>query len=195
MRFNDGFVDPQGRYWAGTMNDSKLHEPSPEGVLFVLDPDMSLRRVIESVTIPNGMGFSLDGQTMYFTDSPTQNVWKYRFDGATGNISDKRVFYQVEKGAVPDGCCMDVEGCLWVAHYGGGKVERMSPEGKKIGEILLPTRMITCPGFVGTKLFITSAQEAEPEQYPKSAEYGGSLFMVDVGIEGLPVRKFRGKGI
>lgn len=173
------------------MNDPLVHEPSPEGVLFRLDTDKSLHRVLENVTIPNGMGWTLDGQIMYFTDSPTQNIWKYKFDGNTGNITDRQVFYTVEKD-VPDGCCMDVDGCLWVAQYGGGKVVRVNPEGNKIGEVNLPTRMITCPAFAGTEMFITSAKEEEPDNYPESAEFGGSLFKVDVGVEGLPVRKFKG---
>ncbi|KAL9636541.1 MAG: hypothetical protein Q9164_002759 [Protoblastenia rupestris] len=192
MRFNDGCVDPQGRYWASTMNDPKVHEPTAEGVLFRLDPDMSLHRMIENVTIPNGMGWSLDWKTFYFTDSPTKNIYKYRFDGNTGNISEREIFYHVEEEeAVPDGFCMDVEGCLWVALCGGWKVLRVSPEGKRIGEITMPTRMISCPGFVGSELFITSAEEEEPNKFKQSVEFGGSLFRVNVGVEGLPVHKYR----
>ena len=71
MRMNDGAVDSQGRYWAGMMNDPKVQEPTDEGVLFRLDPDMTLHRMIEKVTIPNGMGWNADDNVMYFTDSPT----------------------------------------------------------------------------------------------------------------------------
>ena len=192
MRFNDGCVDPQGRYWAGTMNDPKVHEPTAEGVLFRLDPDRSLHKMIENVTIPNGMGWSPEGNTFYFTDSPTKNVFKYRFDGRTGEISDREVFYHVnDEDAVPDGLCIDVEGCLWIALCGGGKVLRVSPEGKRIGEIEVPTRMVSCPGFARSELFITSAEEEEPEKFPQSAKFGGSLFRVDVGVEGLPVQEYR----
>ncbi|KAL9129593.1 MAG: hypothetical protein Q9217_001981 [Psora testacea] len=192
MRFNDGCVDPQGRYWAGTMTDPKIHEPTVEGVLFRLDPDMSLHRMIENVSIPNGMGWSLDGEAFYFTDSPNKRVFKYKFDAEYGNINDRKVFYHVDdEDAVPDGLCMDVEGCLWIALCGGGKILRVSPEGKRIGEVTLPTRMVSCPGFVGTELLITSAEEEEPHRFPQSVEFGGSLFRVDVGVDGLPVHKYR----
>ena len=61
-----------------------------------------------------------------------------------------------------------------------------------MGEILLPyARMITCPAFVDEELFITSGVEEEPEKYPDSVKFGGSLFKVDVGVKGIPVYKFR----
>ena len=78
MRFHDGRVDPQSRYWAGTMNDPKVQDPHPEGVPFRLHPDKSLHRIIENVAIPNGMGWSLGGKVFCFTDSPTKNVFRYK---------------------------------------------------------------------------------------------------------------------
>ena len=191
MRFNDGFVDPEGRYFAGTMNDPLKTQPTDEGVLFRLDPDLSLHRVLEKVTIPNGMGFTLDEKSMYFIDSPTKNVWKYKYDRKTGDISDREVFYHVEDAGVPDGMAMDVTGSLWVALAGGSKVLRISPGGELIGEIGLPTRMISCPAFVGEELYITSAEEEEPSKYPESVRYSGSLFKVHVGVDGLPLHKFK----
>jgi sugar lactone lactonase YvrE len=191
MRFNDGFVDPECRFFAGAMNDPKVKDPTDEGVLFRLDPDLTLHRVIEKVTIPNGMGISLDETQMYFIDSPTKTVSKFRYDRKTGNISDREVFYRVDGDGVPDGMAMDVIGCLWVALAGGSKVLKLSPAGKLIGEIHLPTRMISCPAFAGEELYITSAAEEEPEKYPGSVKYAGSLFKVHVGVEGIPLHKFR----
>lgn len=191
MRCNDGFVDLEGRYFVGTMNDPKVKVPSDEGVLFRLDPDLTLHRLIENVTIPNGMGLSLDERTMYFIDSPTMAVWKFKYERKTGDISDRQVFYHFEGDAVPDGMAMDVNGCLWVAMNGDGKVLKLSPEAEIVGEIYLPARMVACPAFAGDVLYITSAEEEEPEGFPESAKHGGSLFRVHVGVEGLPVHKFR----
>lgn len=195
MRMNDGAVDSHGRYWVGTMNDPIVQAPSDEGVLFRLDaghPDMILHRMIEKVTIPNGMGWSADDKRMYFTDSPTRNIFKYDYDASTGDISNRSVFFHLDDDiAVPDGFAMDVEGNLWVALCGGGKVLRISPEGKITGEIILPTRMISCPGFVNENLFITSAEEEDPENFPDSVKFAGSLFKVAVGIAGLSLHKFK----
>ena len=175
------------------MNDPKVTSPTNEGVLFRLDPDLKIHRIIENVTIPNGIGWSPDNKTMYFTDTPTSNIFQFDFDAATGAISNRQVFFHVDEaeGGQPDGFTIDAQGYLWTAVFGGGKVLRISPEGKVVGEILLPTRSISCPGFAGEDMYITSAEEEEPDKYPESVKYAGSLFKVNVGVNGLPVHKFR----
>lgn len=193
MRCNDGAVDAAGRYWVGTMNDPKVQEPTNEGVLFRFDPDQTLHRMIENVTIPNGIGWSADDKKMFFIDSPTKNIFVFDFDVASGSISNKKIFFHYSDDAegVPDGFAMDSMGNLWTAICGGGKVLKISPEGKVVGEIALPTRMISCPGFAGEDLFITSAEEEEPETYPDSVQFGGSLFRVHVGVTAMPLHSFR----
>lgn len=192
MRCNDGAVDAAGRFWLGTMNDPKVQDPTDEGVLFRLDPDLTLHRMIERTSIPNGVGWTLDNKKMYFIDSPTRKIFVFDFDLASGAISNRQVFFHLadDELGVPDGFAMDSAGNLWTAVCGGGKILKLSPEGKIIGEITLPTRMISCPGFAGEDLFITSAAEEEPEKYPESVQYGGSLFRVHVGVSGKPQNRF-----
>ena len=133
---NDGAVDSQGRYWVGAMNDPKVREPSDEGVLFRLDPDLKLHRVLEEVSIPNGMGWSLDDKTFYFTDSPTKNIFMFDYDAPTGNISNRRVFFHLDMdSAVPDGFAIDEGGNIWVALCGAGR-------GMYISEQFLPLLQI-----------------------------------------------------
>ncbi|CAI7564173.1 unnamed protein product [Penicillium pancosmium] len=192
MRFNDGAVDSHGRFWAGAMNDPKVKKPSPEGVLFRLDPDLSLHRMLAPVTIPNGIGWNHADDTMYLTDSPTGQIFAFDFDAATGAISNRRVHFDIGESLEPDGFAIDVEGCIWTAIYGGGKVLRVSTEGKVIGQIDLPTRNPTCPAFVGTELFITSAKDDhDDEKFPQSVRYGGRVFKVDVGVRGKAKNEFR----
>ncbi|KAL9042568.1 MAG: hypothetical protein Q9214_003735, partial [Letrouitia sp. 1 TL-2023] len=168
-----------GRYWVGTMNDPKVQEPTDEGVLFRLDPDLTLHRMIENVTIPNGIGWSADDRVMFFIDSPTKDIVAFDFNAATGAIANRRVFFHVEgEEGVPDGFAIDSTGHIWVAICGGAKILRVSPRGIVVGEIRLPTRMVTCPGFAGDDLLITSAEEPKPDRHPYSAEYAGSLFRV-----------------
>ncbi|KAF1990498.1 putative anterior fat body protein [Aulographum hederae CBS 113979] len=194
FRANDGAVDSQGRYWLGMMNDPLESEFTDKAIVFRLDPDMSLHRMIENVTLPNGVSWSLDDKTMYFVDSVTKNIWAYDFDAPSGNISNRRVFFHVDdpngKG-VPDGHAMDEHGYIWQAIHGMGKVVRISPEGKIVAEISLPTLCVTCPGFVGEDLFITSAEEEEPDKYPDSAKLQGSLFRCHVGVEGKKLHRFK----
>lgn len=194
MRFNDGAIDSHGRFWAGAMNDPKIKAPGPEGILFRLDPDLSLHRMLAPVTIPNGIGWNNADDTMYLTDSPTGKIFAFDFDAATGAITNRRVHYDLGEPLEPDGFAMDVEGCIWSAVYGGGKVIRISPTGQLIGQIDLPTRNPTCPAFVGTELFITSAKDiVDDERLPQSVRYGGRVFRVDVGVRGKPKNEFRFK--
>ncbi|GES62427.1 calcium homeostasis protein Regucalcin [Aspergillus terreus] len=192
MRFNDGAVDSRGRFWAGSMNDPKVKSPSPEGALYRLDPDLTLHRMVEQMTIPNGIGWNAADDTMYLTDSTTGKIFAFDFDAATGAISNRRVHFDLGEPKDPDGFAIDEEGCIWSAIYGGGRVIRISPEGKVIGQVTLPTRNITCPAFVGTELFITTAKDdTNDEQFPESVRYGGRLYRVDVGIRGQPKNEFR----
>lgn len=130
--------------------------PTDEGVLFRLNGDLTLHKVIDGVTIPNGISWTPDSRTMYFTDSPSRCIMSYPYDPDTGDVSigEGKVFFTVDNG-VPDGHCQDEEGYLWVANHGAARVWRVNPEGQILAEIELPTRCITCPAFCGTELFIT----------------------------------------
>ncbi|KAM0717292.1 hypothetical protein Q7P37_007144 [Cladosporium fusiforme] len=197
MRSNDGAVDAQGRYFVGSMNDPTVVDGNltDEGILFRLDADLSLHRVKEHITIPNGLSWTLDNTKVHFTDSPTQKVATYDYDLATGNIdfssSPGTLFTCPYEGGVPDGHCQDEEGNFWIACFGTGKVIRIDPQGKKLAEIEVPTRCVTCPAFCGTELVITSAAEEEPEKYPWSTKYQGAVFKIDVGVRGSPLNKFK----
>ncbi|KAK7708706.1 rRNA-processing protein cgr1 [Botryosphaeria dothidea] len=197
FRGNDGAVDCKGRFYVGTMNDPLVKSPEAEGTLFRLDPDLTLHRVFEGVHIPNGMSWTDDNKTMYYTDSPTKNVFAFDYDADTAAISNKRVFYHVEEGehGVPDGHALDAEGYLWIAVYGAGKVLRVSPEGKKVAEIHVPTRCPTCPELTASgDLYITSAAEEMPDKFPESTRLHGSLFKVHVGVKPAPSYRFKYSG-
>jgi len=163
-------------------------------VLFRLDPDLSLHRVIEPVTIPNGLSWTSDNKMVYFTDSPTGEIKKHSYDVSTGDIdsSAASTFFKCPiEGGVPDGHCQDAEGCLWIAMHGTWKVVRVNPQGEIIAEIELPTRCVTCPGICGEDLYITSSEDEEPEKYPESAKLQGATFKVHIGVKGAPLNKFR----
>lgn len=128
---------------------------------------------------------------MYFTHSTPQTVFAYDFDPAAGALSNRRVWYQHDGTGDPDGFRVDVDGNVWHAVYGESRVLKLSPEGKLIGEVRLPTRNITCPQFVGTELFITSAADDEGEGGETSKKFGGGVFRVDVGVKGLDQFAFK----
>jgi sugar lactone lactonase YvrE len=149
----------------------------------------SKEEFIKDLTIPNSVGWSPDNKTMYFTHSTTQQVFAFDYDATTGDVSNRRLFYTHDGTGDPDGFRVDVDGNIWHAVYGESRVLKISPEGKLIGQILLPTKNITCVQFVGTELVITSASDEEGEGLSK--EYGGCVFRVDVGVKGLKLFKFK----
>lgn len=163
----------------------------PSGSVFCIDSDYTVHAKVYPVVIPNSIGWSVDNKTLYFTHSTERIIYSYDFNASTGEISNKKSFYVHDGPGEPDGFKIDVEGNLWQAVYGEGSVLKISPQGKLVGKISLPTRAITCPVFVGEDLFITTAAEEETDKYPESAKYGGGLFKVHVGVKGLPEHTFK----
>ncbi|KAF4549685.1 SMP-30/Gluconolactonase/LRE-like region-containing protein [Elsinoe fawcettii] len=194
FRGNDGAVDAKGRYFLGVMNDPMEGEIKDEGVLFRLDPDLSLHKVLEPVAIPNGISWSLDNKHVYFTSSTDNKITKYPYNLDTGDIdlnSGETFFQAPYEGGVPDGHARDAEGCFWIACYGTSKVVRVNEQGKVLVEISLPTRCITCPAIAGDDLFITCAEEEEPDKHPESVKHQGGLFKINIGVKGAPLNEFR----
>ncbi|KAI6090397.1 regucalcin [Hypoxylon rubiginosum] len=185
LRSNDGNIDPHGRFWLGTMTDIGL-DLQPEGSLFLIDAAAGTTRTIRHpVTIPNSVGWSPDNRTLYFTDSTARTIHAYDYDVTSGAVSNERPFYVHDGPGEPDGFRVDVEGNLWQAVYGESRVLKITAQGKLVGEIRLPTRCITCPQFVGTELFITSAGMEPGEGTDEEVELSGALFRVDVSVKGL----------
>lgn len=200
MRFNDGAIDPAGRFFAGTMTDPALNDPINEGTLFRLDSDRSLHRVLSPVHIPNGIGWSADGKTMYFTDSPTHTIWAFDYDVATAAMTNRRPWFELKgegDGVEPDGLALDEKGDLWSAVYGAGKVIRIRDvegKGTVVGVVNFPTRCTTCPRFVGTELVVTSAKDdGMGGDDQRSRETEGRLFRVEVGVKGAKIGQWKGR--
>lgn len=135
------------------------------------------------MTIPNGIGWSLDNKTMYLNNTSEKQTLAFTTNG-DGDLQDKRVFYQHKGSGAPDGLRVDAEGNLWLAIFGEGKVLRVSPDGVVIGEVTYPTSSISCPVFVGTELWVTTTDDGK-------SKYGGGVFKVDVGVKGSEVYKFQ----
>ncbi|KAJ5225285.1 hypothetical protein N7468_006510 [Penicillium chermesinum] len=151
-----------------------------------------LHRMLAPVTIPNGIGWNAADDTMYVTDSPTGKIFAFDYEPVTGSLGTRRVFFDLGEPLEPDGFAIDVEGCIWSAIYGGGRVIRISATGALIGQIDLPTRNPTCPTFVGEELWITSAKDDRDDAVlPQSVRYGGCVFRVNVGVRGQAKNEFR----
>jgi len=195
FRFNDVIADPDGRVFCGTLH----HSQAKPGRLYQLDTNGSLTQVLDGIGVSNGMGFSPDRRTMYYTDSPAQEVYRFDYDAESGAISNQQVFARITENEVfPDGLTVDSEGGVWSALWGGHCILRYLPDGTIDRRIELPAAHVTSAIFGGDDLgdlYITTATgtlDTTPSGEKKPAEPGiGSLYRVRPGIQGMP--EFRSK--
>ncbi|XP_055963324.1 regucalcin isoform X1 [Sorex fumeus] len=199
-RFNDGKVDPTGRYIAGTMAE----ETAPavlerhQGSLYSLFPDHHVEKYFDQVDISNGLDWSLDHKNFYYIDSLSYSVDVFDYDLQTGKITNRRSMYTMEKEEqIPDGMCIDIEGKLWVACYNGGRVIRLDPEtGKRLQTVKLPVDKTTSCCFGGkdySELYVTTARDGmAPEGLVKQPEAGGIFKITGLGVKGIPPQAYAG---
>ncbi|WP_137284562.1 SMP-30/gluconolactonase/LRE family protein [Halorussus salinisoli] len=180
-RFNDIVADPEGRVFAGTMpTDDHL------GTLYRLDTDRTVTPVVEEVDIPNGMGFTLDRTTFYFTESEARRIYAFDYERATGGLSNRRTFVEVPEGdGVPDGLTVDSEGYVWSARWDGNRLVRYTPSGTVDREIEFPARKVSSVTFGGEELRDLYVTTANVEGRDAEGDGAGALFRVpDVGVSG-----------
>jgi sugar lactone lactonase YvrE len=192
LRFNDGACDPTGRFWAGTM----AYDNAPgAGSLYRLDTDLHLTRVLDNITISNGIGWSPDGATMYYVDTPTARIDAFDFDAVSGVPSNRRSFAEVEGEGRPDGLCVDTEGGVWVALWPGWSVRRYLSDGSLDAVIPVPVAKVSSCVFGGhglDQLYITTAQVDLTDEEHDAQPLAGSLFTANPGVRGVPRASFGG---
>jgi L-arabinonolactonase len=189
IRFNDGRVDRQGRFWAGSMVEG---EGEAKGKLYCLD-GTDLKVCLTGIAISNSICFSPDGKQLYFADSPRRTILRYDIDPESGTISNRQIFAKTPKGAFPDGANIDAEGCLWSAHWGAGRVVRYAPDGSICATVEMPTTQVSCVAFGGAALdllFVTSAREGMSDAMLQDQPNAGNVFVYKVNVKGLPEPRF-----
>ena len=195
-RFNDGKADPQGRLWVGT-----IYEPrDPANAALYRWSQGKLDRMAGEVTVSNGLAWSPDGATLYWSDTKAHAIRAFDFDGNDGSLTRGRDFarFTVKTrdtdlstyGGRPDGAAVDSEGAYWVAMFEGQRLLRLSPTGQVLRELPLPVRCPTMPCFGGNDLrtlFITTSRENRPAEELAVQALAGCVLMLRVDVPGLPV--------
>ena len=191
-RMNDAACDSHGRLWAGTLADD---HHAGGGALHRLDPDGRTELVLDGLTIPNGLGWSPDGETMYVIDSGPRLILAFGYDQRDGTLSGMRVIVGVEESdGAPDGLTVDAEGDLWVAIYGGGQVRRYSPEGMLRETLTVPAEQSTSCAFGGadlSTLYVTSATENWSDEQRRLQPADGLTYQFATDATGRSCAPFR----
>src|SRR5471030_1836980 len=174
-------------------------ERVPKGSLYCLTRD-SLDRIFDDVANSNGLAWSPDGCTMYWTDTKLSTVFAFDFEPQSGNVSRRRVFASFPAkpadgsldgyGGRPDGGAVDSEGCYWAACFEGQRLARFAPDGTLLQSVALPVRCPTMPCFGGDDLrtlYVTTSREKRPDQELAAQPWAGQVLHCRVDVPGLPV--------
>ena len=179
-RFNDVIADPEGRVFAGTIG---LTDTS--GGLFRVDRDGTVTLLFRGTEVSNGMGFSPDLRTFYWTCSTRRRICAFDYDRVSGVLSGERVFYQAsEDEGIPDGMTVDRNGNIWLALWDGFAVVQLAPDGRVIGKSPFPVAKVSSLCFGGPALdefFVTTAGGV-----PGSDTDDGSIYRWRAGASGMP---------
>lgn len=180
-RYNDGKLDPAGRFWCGTMTYEGLR---PVGELYRVERNGRIKRMLEGLTIANGLDWDMTAGLFYYVDTPTQRVDVFDYDLASGEITNRRLAFEVpEEFGIPDGMARDSAGRLWVACWGGSRVVAFDPRnGRVLGEVRVPAQLTSscCIGPDAGSIYITSARSTlTPEQRAREP-LAGSVFRAEL---------------
>jgi len=195
-RFNDGRADPQGRLWVGTIFEPRT---APKAALYRWWQGR-LERMAGDVTVSNGLAFSPDGRTLYWSDTPSHCICALDFDPLEGTLSRRRIFAQFPPrdpaqplaayGGRPDGAAVDAQGAYWVAMFEGQRLLRLAPDGTLLQAVDLPVRCPTMPCFGGDDLrtlYVTTARLNRPADELAAQPLAGCVLALRVDVPGLPV--------
>jgi len=200
-RLNEGVCDPEGRFWVGSMQNNTAPDGSPmpmdrtSGRLFRIDPDGTATLADRNeYGISNTMAWRADA-TFLFGDTLAHTIYAFDYDREAGAVRNRRVFAHTPDHGYPDGSCLDTEGYLWNARFGGGAVIRYAPDGSIDRIVKLPVRNPTSCAFGGpglATLFVTSARfSLTPDDIARNPSEG-ALLALDVGVSGVPAALFAG---
>ena len=192
IRFNDGACDADGRFWAGTM---AYDQRAGAASLYRLDVDGSVHRMLDGLTIGNGLAWDASGRVMYYIDTPTHRIDAFAFDPSSGSLSDRRTVVRIPAGSgAPDGMTIDAEGGLWVALWGGAAVHRYV-DGNLDRVVDLPVTQPTSATFGGAgldELFITSASVGLSPEQRRDQPLAGAVLRVRPGVRGVLASPYAG---
>ena len=191
-RFNDGTVDAKGRFYAGTMplNDPLVTD-KPKGSLYCLEQN-KVTKIMDGFNIINGLAFSPDSKTAYVSDSAEwiRTIWAYDYNLEDATWSNKRIFFNTKNiNGRPDGGCVDIDGCYWMAGVCGWELVRITPNGKIDMTIKMPVEKPTKIAFGGKNLDIIYVTSIGKKRITKGTQRlqpnAGGIFALSIpGIKG-----------
>lgn len=203
QRANDGKCDALGRLWVGTVYEGSPRQPL--AALYCVDLRAGAPRVdgvLHGAITANGLAWSPDGGTLYWTDTPSHAIRRWPCDEHGYPQGAGAVWVQFPGkpegwqpgdpgyGGRPDGATVDAQGRYWCAMYEGGRVLQMAPGGEVLASHATPALCPTMPCLGGEglrTLFVTTARKGRPAEELARLPASGHVLARQVEGAGLPV--------
>ncbi len=185
-RFNDGKIGPDGYYYVGTAGADF------SGAFYRLGPD-GLCELFDRCGCSNGIDWTVDGKVMIYIDSREQKLERFGFDGNAHTLFGRETILEIPLSlGSGDGMCLDADGNVWMAVWGGSRVQHIETKtGKILDEIFLPAGQVSSCCFAGDDLgdliITTAAVRTDPAEQPLA----GRVFRVRPGVKGMPFARYR----
>jgi sugar lactone lactonase YvrE len=195
MRFNDGRCDRQGRFWAGTMLMDMAAGAVVGAMYRYQSGQPSLESQLDGFIVPNGLGFSPDGKTLYLSDShpDVQKIWAFDYDTDSGTPHNRRLFVDMNAHpGRPDGAAVDADGCYWICGNDAGLIHRFTPQGTLDRSLAVPVKKPTMCAFGGPDLDTLFVTSIRPGGDIADQPLAGGVFALRPGVKGLEEPMFRG---
>jgi D-xylonolactonase len=185
--WNDLCTDAHGRVYAGALRFAVFdrNAEAVPGECYRISAAGDASVLYGGVLHANGIGFSPDGRTLYHSDTRAGVIFVHDLDRA-GNATGRRTWSM--SGGQPDGLAVDVEGGVWIASAGGGRVDRYLPNGRVERSLAVPAHIVTSLCFAGADrrdLIVTTADHSG------DPELRGCVLRTRVDFVGAPVHPAR----
>ncbi len=149
---------------------------NPTGGFYRYLPDDELEQIDTGLAFPNGVAIRPDETYVYLAETHRNRILCYEIN-SDGTVGPREHFADTATPPGPDGMAFDVDGNLYVAHAGLGRVDIYDPTGKLIDAIEVPGPNVTNCAFGGPynkTLFITEVSTH-------------SVYTAQLNVAGLPL--------
>ncbi|HZZ35851.1 MAG TPA: SMP-30/gluconolactonase/LRE family protein [Caulobacteraceae bacterium] len=186
---NDMVVDAAGRAYVGNFGWN-IQDPAATrrpARMARVDPDGKVSVAADELVFPNGTVITDDGKTLVVGESFAGRMTAFDI-GPAGELTNRRLWAQLPEGAVPDGCCLDAEGAIWVASPTTNDVIRIF-EGGRVGERITADQGVFACMLGGSDrktLYVLTSKGSDPEQCRAHRSGRIEAVEVDVAGAGLP---------
>jgi sugar lactone lactonase YvrE len=154
----------------------------PTGVIALITPDGTARKVADGIAFPNGMVVTPDNRTLIVSESFTGRLLAFDVAG-DGTLSRRRVWAE---GVAADGICLDADGAIWTGTWSNECV-RVAEGGEILDRIQLdrPCFATALGGPARCTLFMMANQFLGVDKFDQMlAKRSGQVLVAQVRTPG-----------